>query len=60
MELLSFFLMELCLVDYNMLRYKPSLLAAAAVYTAQCSLKGFKLWTKTSQFHSTYSEEQLM
>ncbi|XP_078163362.1 cyclin-B2-1-like isoform X2 [Carex rostrata] len=60
MEFLSYFLMELCLVDYNMLRYRPSLLAAAAVYTAQCSLKGYKLWTKTSQFHSTYSQDQLI
>ncbi|XP_078163360.1 cyclin-B2-1-like isoform X2 [Carex rostrata] len=60
MDLLSYFLMELCLVDYNMLRYRPSLLAAAAVYTAQCSLKGYKLWTKTSQFHSTYSEDQII
>ncbi|KAJ1703066.1 hypothetical protein LUZ63_002845 [Rhynchospora breviuscula] len=60
MELLTFFLMELCLVDYNMLRYRPSLLAAAATYTAQCSLKGCKFWTKISQFHSTYSEDQLI
>ncbi|RRT42787.1 hypothetical protein B296_00055512 [Ensete ventricosum] len=50
----------LCLVEYKMLKFRPSLLAAAAIYTAQCSLRGFKCWTKTSELHATYSEEQLL
>ncbi|XP_072957219.1 cyclin-B2-1-like [Typha angustifolia] len=60
MELLSFFIIELCLVEYQMLKFYPSLLAAAAIYTAQCSLKGFKSWTKTSELYTSYSEEQLL
>ncbi|PHU29098.1 Cyclin-B2-2 [Capsicum chinense] len=34
-ELVSFFLIELCLVEYEVLRFPPSMLAAAAVY---CSM----------------------
>ncbi|XP_039134100.1 cyclin-B2-2-like [Dioscorea cayenensis subsp. rotundata] len=59
LELLSFFIIELCLIEYEMLRFRPSLLAAAAVYTAQCTLRGFQHWTKTSELHTCYSEEQL-
>ncbi|GFS39389.1 cyclin B2;2 [Actinidia rufa] len=60
LELLSFFLMELCLVEYEMLKFPPSVLAAAAVYTAQCTLYGFKQWSKTCEWHTTYSEDQLL
>ncbi|CAL9782682.1 unnamed protein product [Musa acuminata subsp. burmannicoides] len=60
LELLSFFIIELCLVEYKMLEFRPSLLAAAAIYTAQCSLRGFRYWTKTCELHTTYSEDQLL
>ncbi|KAJ1379377.1 Cyclin-like [Sesbania bispinosa] len=60
LELLSFFLIELCLVECKMLKFSPSLLAAAAIYTAQCSLYQFKQWTKTSEWYTDYSEEQLL
>ncbi|XP_057436644.1 G2/mitotic-specific cyclin-2-like [Lotus japonicus] len=60
LELLSFFLIELCLVECKMLKFSPSLLAAAAIYTAQCSLYQFKQWTKTSEWYTGYSEEQLL
>ncbi|KAK9112511.1 hypothetical protein Scep_020030 [Stephania cephalantha] len=59
-ELLSLFFIELCLVEYEMLEFRPSLLAAAAVYTAQCTLDRVKNWSKTSEWHSHYSEEQLL
>ncbi|TQE06171.1 hypothetical protein C1H46_008236 [Malus baccata] len=59
-ELLSFFLIELSLVEYQMLKFPPSLLAAAAVYTAQCTLFGFKQWSRTCEWHANYSEEQLL
>uniref|UniRef100_A0A7N0V5Z7 Cyclin N-terminal domain-containing protein n=2 Tax=Kalanchoe fedtschenkoi TaxID=63787 RepID=A0A7N0V5Z7_KALFE len=59
-ELLSFYIIELCLVEYEMLKFHPSLLAAAAIFTAQCALNGRKQWSKTSQWYSTYSEEQLL
>ncbi|CAA6655871.1 unnamed protein product [Spirodela intermedia] len=60
LELLSSFIVELCLVEYEMLQFPPSLLAAAAVYTAQCSVRGLKLWTRTSELYSSYSEDHLL
>ncbi|KAJ0097829.1 hypothetical protein Patl1_29243 [Pistacia atlantica] len=60
LELLSFFLIELSLVEYQMLKFPPSLLAAAAIYAAQCTVFGFKQWSKTCQWHSGYSEDQLL
>ncbi|KAH7567031.1 hypothetical protein ACOSP7_011272 [Xanthoceras sorbifolium] len=60
LELLSFFMIELCLVEYETLKFPPSLLAAASIYTAQCTLSGFRHWSKTSEWHSSYSEEQLL
>ncbi|KAF3446895.1 hypothetical protein FNV43_RR12075 [Rhamnella rubrinervis] len=59
LELLSFFMIELCLVEYQMLKFAPSLLAAAAIYTAQCTLSGFRQWSKTSEWYSGFSQEQL-
>ena len=60
LELLSFFIIELCLVEYEMLKFPPSLLAAAAIYTAQCSLYCFKQWSRTIEWHTHYSEDQLL
>ncbi|CAK9164935.1 unnamed protein product [Ilex paraguariensis] len=60
LELLSFFLIELCLVEYEMLKFPPSFMAAAAVYAAQCTLYGFKQWTKTCEWHTSYLEDQLL
>ncbi|GAB4847617.1 hypothetical protein Ancab_026678 [Ancistrocladus abbreviatus] len=52
LELLSSFLIELALVEYEMLKYPPSLLAAAAVYTARCTAYGFKQWNKTCEWYT--------
>ncbi|KAF6159801.1 hypothetical protein GIB67_030059 [Kingdonia uniflora] len=60
LELLSFFMIELCMVEYETLKFPPSLLAAAAVYTAQCIVNRFKHWSKTSEWHAKYSENDLM
>nr|CAD1830625.1 unnamed protein product [Ananas comosus var. bracteatus] len=60
LELLSFFIVELCLVEYDMLKFRPSLLAAAAVYTAQCAIKGYKHWDRSCEMHTRYSEDQLL
>jgi G2/mitotic-specific cyclin-B, other len=60
LELVSFFVLELCLVEYQMLKYRPSLLAAAAVYTAQCAINRCQHWTRISEFHSRYSSDQLL
>ncbi|XP_020113126.1 cyclin-B2-2-like [Ananas comosus] len=60
LELLSYFIVELCLVEYDMLKFRPSLLAAAAVYTAQCAIKGYKHWDRSCEMHTRYSEDQLL
>ncbi|XP_057503924.1 G2/mitotic-specific cyclin-2-like isoform X1 [Actinidia eriantha] len=60
LELLSFFIIELCLVEYETLKFPPSLLAASAVYTAQCTLSGAKRWSQTCKRHTNYSEDQLL
>ncbi|XP_052488092.1 G2/mitotic-specific cyclin-2 isoform X3 [Gossypium raimondii] len=60
LELLSFFMIELCLVEYEMLKFPPSLLAAAAIFTAQCTIGGFKHWSKTCEWYTNYKEEQLV
>ncbi|KAI3773462.1 hypothetical protein L1987_47991 [Smallanthus sonchifolius] len=40
--------------------FPPSLLAAAAVFTAESTLNRSKQWTKTSEFHSQYSQNHLI
>ncbi|KAM3343008.1 hypothetical protein P3S68_027974 [Capsicum galapagoense] len=60
LEVLSFFLIELCLVEYEMLKYPPSFMAAAAIYTAQCTLYGVKEWTTTCEWPTGYSEDTLL
>ncbi|XP_071693689.1 G2/mitotic-specific cyclin-2-like [Rutidosis leptorrhynchoides] len=60
LDQMSSFLMELCLVEYEMIKFAPSFLAAASVYTAQCSLYGIKQWSKTCEWHTNYSEDQLL
>ncbi|GER26237.1 cyclin [Striga asiatica] len=60
LELLSFFLIELCLVEYEMLKYPPSFLAAVAICTAQSTIYGVNQWSKTCEWHTGYSEDQLL
>ncbi|XP_049360451.1 G2/mitotic-specific cyclin-1-like [Solanum verrucosum] len=57
LEELSFFLIELCLVEYEMLKHPPTFMAAAAIYTAQCTLYGVKEWSRTCEWHTGYSED---
>ncbi|ONH99254.1 hypothetical protein PRUPE_6G021300 [Prunus persica] len=55
-----FFLAELGIMHYpTTVRYSPSLIAAAAVYAARCTLNKAPLWTETLKHHTGYSEEQL-
>ncbi|KAK4360488.1 hypothetical protein RND71_019440 [Anisodus tanguticus] len=60
LEVLSFFLIELCLLEYEMLKHPPSFMAAAAIYTALCTLYGVKQWSKTCEWHTSYSEDPLL
>ncbi|XP_076892873.1 G2/mitotic-specific cyclin-2-like [Bidens hawaiensis] len=60
LALLAFYMIDMCLVEYESLKFSPSLLAAAAVFTAECTLNRSKKWTKTCQVYSNYSEIHLM
>ncbi|CAK9181123.1 unnamed protein product [Ilex paraguariensis] len=60
MENMVFFLAELGLMHYStIILYCPSMLAAAAVYAARCTLNKTPLWTKTLKHHTGYSEDQI-
>ncbi|KAL4284622.1 hypothetical protein GQ457_16G007200 [Hibiscus cannabinus] len=60
-ENLAFYLAELGLMQYpTAVMYRPSMLAAAAVYAARCTLGESSLWSETLKHHTGYSENQLM
>ncbi|CAI9087985.1 OLC1v1022204C1 [Oldenlandia corymbosa var. corymbosa] len=58
-EHLAFYLIELCLVEYEALKYKPSLLCASAIYLARCTLQMNPKWTLLLQKHTRYEEDQI-
>ncbi|KAF5781475.1 putative cyclin domain-containing protein [Helianthus annuus] len=58
-ENLAYFLIELCLVEYDALLYKPSLLCASAIYVARCTLNLTPAWTPLLCKHSRYQEFQI-
>ncbi|KAJ0244153.1 Cyclin-B1-3 [Hirschfeldia incana] len=60
MESMVHFLAELGLMQYDALKFSPSMLAASAVYTARCFLNKTPVWTDTLEFHTGYSEHELM
>jgi len=60
LKLLSFFMIELSLVEYEMRKFCLSMLAAAAIYTAQCTMNGFKSWNKCCKLHTKYFFMTLM
>nr|CAD1829579.1 unnamed protein product [Ananas comosus var. bracteatus] len=60
MEHMVFFFAELGLVQYPMIMYCPSMVAASAVYAARCTLKKIPFWTKTLKRHTGFSEQQLL
>nr|KAG5695271.1 hypothetical protein BaRGS_028206 [Batillaria attramentaria] len=55
---LAKYLMELTIMEYDMVHYPPSHIAAAALYLA-IKLLDNSAWTETLVYYSTYSEEQL-
>ncbi|KAI3990559.1 hypothetical protein MKX01_022859 [Papaver californicum] len=60
MENMAFFLTELGLMQYGMVKFCPSMLAASAVYAARCTLNKTPLWHETLNFHTGFSESQLI
>ncbi|XP_050147496.1 putative cyclin-B3-1 [Malus sylvestris] len=59
LEHLAFYLIELCLVEYEALRLKPSLLCAAALYVARCTLQITLAWTPLLCKHARYDVSQI-
>ncbi|XP_073319883.1 G2/mitotic-specific cyclin-B2-like isoform X2 [Pagrus major] len=55
---LAKYLMELTLIDYDMVHYRPSEIAAAALCLSQLLLEGLP-WSTTQQHYSTYDEVHL-
>ncbi|CAI9106045.1 OLC1v1005102C2 [Oldenlandia corymbosa var. corymbosa] len=61
LENMVFFFAELGLVNYSTtILYRPSMLAASAVYAARCTLNKTPLWTETLKHQTAYAEDQLI
>ncbi|XP_068493243.1 putative cyclin-B3-1 isoform X1 [Phaseolus vulgaris] len=58
-EHMAFFLVDLCLVEYDALAFKPSLLSASALYAARCTLQITPPWTPLLHKHARYEVSQL-
>lgn len=56
----SKFLLELAALQYSMLEYLPSMQAAAAVYLARRMCGEAELWSKTTEYYSGYSLDDIM
>ncbi|CAA7026019.1 unnamed protein product [Microthlaspi erraticum] len=59
LEQLAFYLIELCLVEYEALKFKPSLLCASAIYVARCTLRTTPVWTALLNKHTHYNVSQM-
>lgn len=60
MEHMGNFFAELALMQYSMILYCPSMVAASAVYAAQCTLNKSPLWNERLKRHTGFSEHQLL
>ena len=54
------YLVELAAVDYGMLKYAPSLVAAGAAYLARRMTNKRNPWTPTAVFYTGYTLEQIL
>ncbi|CAN7098622.1 unnamed protein product [Brassica rapa subsp. narinosa] len=59
LQQLSFYLIELCLVEYEALKFKSSLLCASAIYVARCTLHMTPVWTALLNSHTHYNVSQI-
>ncbi|CAL5335367.1 unnamed protein product [Camellia sinensis] len=50
---------EQCLVEYEALKFKSSLLCASAIYVARCTLQKTPGWTPLLANHARYEESQI-
>ncbi|XP_073111275.1 putative cyclin-B3-1 [Elaeis guineensis] len=58
LEHLAFYLIELCLVECEALKLKPSQLCASALYVARCTLQMTPAWTPLLLKHARYDVSQ--
>ncbi|CAA0815481.1 Unknown protein [Striga hermonthica] len=58
-EHLAFYLIELCLVEYEALNYKASMLCASAIYVARCTMQMAPYWTPLLAKHARYEESKI-
>ena len=56
---LAKYILELCLVDYKMLKYEPNILASSGLYLSNKILKKNQAWNETLEKNSTYTENEL-
>ncbi|XP_041996067.1 putative cyclin-B3-1 isoform X2 [Salvia splendens] len=59
LERFAFYLIELCLVEYEALNYKPSMLCASAIFVARCTMGLSPRWTPLLTKHTRYEESQI-
>ncbi|KAL9412531.1 hypothetical protein AB3S75_046040 [Citrus x aurantiifolia] len=59
LEHLAFYLVELSLVQYEALKFKPSQLCASAIYVARCTLQMTPVWTPLLAKHAQYDVPQI-
>jgi G2/mitotic-specific cyclin-B, other len=59
MEHMVFYFAELALMEYSTVTFRPSFVAASAVYASRCTLKKSPLWTDTLKYHTGFDEPQL-
>ncbi|XP_076899276.1 G2/mitotic-specific cyclin S13-7-like [Bidens hawaiensis] len=61
MENMVYFYAELGVMNYEIIvRYSPSMVAAAAVYAARATLHKSPLWHDTLELHTGFTESQVM
>ncbi|CAL4957152.1 unnamed protein product [Urochloa decumbens] len=60
LENMALFYSELALVQYTMLIYPPSMIAAASVYAARSTFQMNPLWTDFLEHHTGLTEPQLL
>ncbi|CAK7326049.1 unnamed protein product [Dovyalis caffra] len=59
LEHLAFYLIELCLVEYKALKFKPSMLCASAIYVARSTLQIAPAWTPLLARHAHFQVSQI-
>ncbi|KAL6539752.1 G2/mitotic-specific cyclin-2 [Orobanche hederae] len=59
-ENMVYFLAELGMMNYEILIYSPSKIAASAVYAARFTLNRKPTWNQTLEMHTGFSEQEIM